>query len=141
MRILFAGLAMAMLLGCSTTPITEQTAKVVPAERIYQPSMVQGQRPQDPAKSAVVFLRDSGMFGSGCSHDMYVNNVKVFSIRQGEFVRLSLNPGSYFFRLETGAGLCPNIATSQNTELKAGGEEAYRILLPSDGNLRLTRVR
>lgn len=141
MRILIAGFALALLAGCSTTPVTEQTAEVVPASRIYQPSMVEAQRSQTSNKSSVVFLRDSGVFGSGCSHDMYVNNVKVFSIRQGEFIRLALTPGSYFFRLETGSGLCPNIATSQNTELKPGAEEAYRILLPSDGNLRLTRVR
>ena len=37
-------------------------------------------------------------------------------------------------------GLCPNVATSQNTILLPGGKESYRILLPSDGSLRLTRI-
>lgn len=140
MRIFMAAASVAMLVGCSTTPVNEQTADPVPASRIYQPSLVK-KGEADRMNSTVTFTRDSGYFGSGCSHDMYINNVKAFSIRQGEIIRVSLVPGSYFFRLETGAGICPNIATSQSTELKPGAEEAYRILLPSDGNLRLTRVR
>lgn len=140
MRILIGALALAALAGCSTSPVTEQAAKTIPTERVYHPEMFAGQRSADEA-ATVVFLRDSGMFGSGCSHDVFVNNVKVFSIRQGEYAKLSLRPGSYFFRLETGGGLCPNIATSQNSELKPGASEAYRILLPSDGSLRLTRIQ
>jgi len=140
MRILMGALVVALLAGCSTSPVTEQTAKTIPADRVYQPEMVATSANAQEA-ATVVFLRDAGVFGSGCSHDMFVNNVKVFSIRQGEFIRLSLTAGSYFFRLETGGGICPNIATSENTELKPGGHEAYRILLPSDGNLRLTRIQ
>lgn len=141
MRILIGALAMALLVGCSTSPVTEQSAKPIPADRIYQPSMVAGPGAEANDFASVTFLRDSGYYGSGCSHDMFVNNVKAFAIRQGEFVRLSLPAGSYFFRLETGGGLCPNIATSQSSELKAGASESYRILLPSDGNLRLTRIK
>ncbi|QOU08060.1 hypothetical protein WLF14_14330 [Pseudomonas fluorescens] len=140
MRILIGALAMALLVGCSTSPVTEQTAKTIPSERVYHPEMLATRSGVESA-ATVVFLRDSGMFGSGCSHDMFVNNVKVFSIRQGEFAKLYLDPGSYFFRLETGGGICPNIATSQSSELKPGANEAYRILLPSDGSLRLTRIQ
>ncbi|POA88058.1 hypothetical protein [Pseudomonas protegens] len=141
MRILIAGVALVLLAGCSTSPVTEQTAKPIPADRVYQPSMIAVPGNEVTSGATVTFLRDSGYYGSACSHDMFVNNVKAFAIRQGEFVRLALPAGSYFFRLETGAGLCPNIATSQSSELKPGANEAYRILLPSDGNLRLTRIK
>jgi len=141
MRILIGVLTIALLVGCSTSPVTEQDAKPIPAERVYQPSMVAGQGREANGEALVTFLRDSGYYGSGCSHDMYINNVKAFAIRQGEFVRLRLPAGSYFFRLETGGGLCPNIATSQSSQLKAADSESYRILLPSDGNLRLTRIK
>jgi len=127
-----------LLVGCSTTPVTERDAKPVPIERIYASGLISGT--PSASKAQVLFFRDSGFYGSGCSHDIYVNNTKTFAIRQGEFIHLSLDPGSYFFRLETGGGLCPNIATSQNTVLKAGDKESYRILLPSDGGLRLTRT-
>lgn len=122
--------------GCSTTPVSNGTATAVPGERIYAPEYLQ-QRPG--ADAAVTFLRDKGFSGSGCSHDIFVNNTKVLSIRQGEGITLKLQPGAYFFRLETGGGLCPNIATSQNATFSSGERQVYRILLPSDGNLRLTR--
>ncbi|WP_312963906.1 hypothetical protein [Stutzerimonas nitrititolerans] len=131
-------LSILVLAGCSTSPVSEGEAKPIPRDRIYASDIV---GPAAGGRAEVVFLRDSGYFGSGCSHDLYVNNRKAFAIRQGEGVTLSLEPGSYFFRLETGGGLCPNIATSQDLELKSGSSAAYRILLPSDGSLRLTRIR
>lgn len=71
---------------------------------------------------------------------MYVDNVKVFAIRHGEQITIHVPAGQHFFRLETGGGLCPNIATSQETTIAPGARQTYRILLPSDGSLRLTRV-
>jgi hypothetical protein len=141
MRKILTAMALIALAGCSTSPVTEQTAKRIPSERIYQASMVDGNSTVNSDVANVTFLRDSGFYGSGCSHDVFVNNVKAFSIRQGEFIRLTLPPGSYFFRLETGSGICPDIATSQSSDLKPGAAEAYRILLPSDGSLRLTRTQ
>jgi hypothetical protein len=141
MRLVIGAIVVAVLAGCSTSPVTEQTAKSIPADRVYQPAMVAAGDAESQASATVTFLRDSGYFGAGCSHDMFVNNVKVFAIRQGEFIRLALPAGAYFFRLETGGGLCPNIATSQNSDLKPGASESYRILLPSDGSLRLTRIK
>lgn len=131
-------LVTAALMGCSTVPVTEQDAARIPLERIYQPDLVGSAR---PGEAQVTFLRDKGHVGSACSHTIFVNNQKAFAVRPGEGVSLRLPPGSYFFRLESGAGLCPDIATSQDAELKAGSDVAYRILLPSDGSLRLTRVR
>jgi len=131
--LLFSALA-----GCSTTPVTSQTAQPVPPDRIYQPGDV---GPASGDEASVQFLRDAGFAGAGCSHDLYVDNVKVFAIRHGEQITLHLPPGHHFFRLETGGGLCPNIAASQETTLAPGQHEVYRILLPSDGNLRLTRLQ
>ncbi len=136
-----AGLILAAiaLAGCSTTPVSTATAAQVPSSRIYQPAFV------GPATSStngtVIFLRDAGFSGSGCSHDMYIDNVKVFAIRHGEQISIHLPAGQHFFRLETGGGLCPNIAASQETTLDAGQREVWRILLPSDGSLRLTRLQ
>ncbi|MBC3435818.1 hypothetical protein HU735_10375 [Pseudomonas sp. BW16M2] len=137
MRILIGLASLVLLAGCSTTPVSEGSARQIPAERIYDQSVI---RKVSADESTVTFLRDEGFYGSGCSHVVYVNNRKAFAIRSGEGIRIHLAPGSYFFRLETGAGMCPNIATSQNSELKPGAHEAYRILLPSDGSLRLTRI-
>lgn len=126
------------LSACSTTPVTQRSASPVDQDRIYQRSYV---GPADSAGDAtVVFLRDEGFSGSGCSHDMYVDNVKVFAIRHGEQITIHVPAGQHLFRLETGGGLCPNIAASQETILAPGARQIYRILLPSDGSLRLTRI-
>ena len=127
-----------LLSACSTTPVTQQSASPVDPDRIYHPSYL------GPAESAgdatIIFLRDKGFSGAGCSHDMYVDNVKVFAIRHGEKITIHVPAGQHFFRLETGGGLCPNIAASQETTLTPGARQVYRILLPSDGSLRLTRI-
>ncbi|WP_165667905.1 DUF4397 domain-containing protein [Metapseudomonas otitidis] len=133
-----AVLAGLLLAGCSTSPVTEGQANAIPSDRIYAPDLV-GRG--GPGVAKATFLRDEGYFGSGCSHVIYVNNRKAFAIRQGEGISLKLQPGEYSFRLETGAGMCPNIATSQDITLKPNSVVTYRILLPSDGSLRLTRIQ
>ncbi|QNX62280.1 hypothetical protein [Acinetobacter seifertii] len=136
-KIFFLGLVLS-LTGCSTAPVVSNIAKSVPNERIYNQKYL---KKQIPEQAKVTFLRDKGFLGSGCTHDIYVNNEKVFSIRSNEIATIYLEPKYYIFRLETGAGMCPNIATSQETEVKPGAEIEYRILLPSDFNLRLTRMK
>lgn len=126
------------LVGCSTAPVVPNTAKLIPNERVYNQNYL---KKQTPKQAKVTFSRDKGFLGSGCTHDMYVNNEKVFSIRSNEIATIYLEPKYYIFRLETGGGMCPNIATSQETEVKPGTEIEYRILLPSDFNLRLTRMK
>lgn len=132
-------LMMAALAGCSTTPVSTTTATFVPSNRIYQPSYIG--TATNSANGTVIFLRDAGFYGAGCSHDMYIDNVKVFAIRHGEQITVHIPAGRHFFRLETGGGLCPNIAASQETTLEAGQREVWRILIPSTGALHLTRLQ
>lgn len=136
--IIFLSFTISLVAGCSTDPVTLQSAGHIPRDRIYQPNYFGAAN--NASDATVVFLRDSGFLGSGCSHDMYINNIKVFSIRSNEQATIHLPATRYFFRLETGGGICPNIATSQESQLVPGARQIYRILLPSDGSLRLTRM-
>lgn len=130
-------LAAALLLaGCSTVPVADGQGKAVPPDRVYAPEYLQ---PTQDRTATIYVARDKGYFGSGCSHDILLNNQKVLALRQGEAATLHVLPGAYFLKLETGGGLCANISTSQNLTLGQGERQAYRVLLPSDGNLRLTR--
>lgn len=129
-------IAVFMMAGCSTVPVSEGEARAVPADRIYAPEYLQ----QTPERTASIYVtRDKGFSGSGCSHDMSLNNLKIMALRQGEAATLYVQPGAYFLKLETGGGLCPNISTSQNLTMQEGERQVYRILLPSDSSLRLTR--
>ena len=134
LRLLLASLVLA---GCSTSPVTESTATPVPPDRVYSESLL-----KERANTAKVsFFRDSGFRGAGCTLTVLISGERAFALRPAEFGIVYLKPGKYFFGMETGGGLCPNISESQNTILEAGAEETYRILAPAGMGPRLTRVK
>lgn len=140
MRRLVIPLIAMVLTGCSTAPITEQQAKDIPAGRIYDRSLLSTGKA--PGMGEVTFLRDQGTSGSACDHHVYVDNVRAFTIRRGEGVRLSLEVGEHFFRLEQGRGLCPNAAVSVETRVSDNADQAYRIAFESNsGAIRFVRMR
>lgn len=110
-----------------TTPITTQSGKPVPAERIYQRELTVSS-PRHTAK--VSFLRDAGFVGGACTHKILVDGKTVFAIRAGEYQTLHLAPGQHSFALEIEGGVCPKFSTSHFTVLSNGTEETYRIFIP-----------
>jgi hypothetical protein len=125
--------------GCSTTPVTESSGRQVSSAMIYNPLLAK--TPESKDFASVTILRDSGFFGHGCTHIVSVDGQKAFAIDPGEFLTVYLPPGDHFIGVETGGGLCPNISISQDVRLVSGQRASYRILLPSDGSLRLTRIK
>lgn len=71
---------------------------------------------------------------------MFVDTVKVLSIRHNEQSTIHVPAGRHFIRLAVSTTLCPDITASQETEIVGGARQVYRISLPADGSLRLTRV-
>jgi hypothetical protein len=128
------------LSACATTPTTIESANVVPPQRIYQQTYFTEHKNSIEAK--VVFFRDKGLTGFGCSYDLYINNQKSFSLKQNEQATIFLKPDSYIFRLETSKNsLCPTIVDSQEANIKSNAELEYRVSLPSDANARLVRIK
>ena len=127
--------------GCTTTPITEQSGKAVEGKAIFKPEWLF--RGEDPSKAVVSVFRDKGLLGSPCSADIYFNAQKVTSLGAGEYIKLSLEPGSYFLSVKgPGRGLCMNWDTSQNLLLTAGEYQSYRITTASgSGTIYLTRTK
>ena len=120
-------------MAISTKPITTQSGKPVPAERIYQRELTV---PSPGHTAKVSFLRDAGMLLGACNYKILVDGEAVFGIRAGEYQVLYLAPGQHSFGLEmTGAGFfgshCPIFSTGHNTVLSDGAEETYRIFIPS----------
>ncbi len=138
MNRIFLSLVFLTLVGCSTAPVKSDSVKLIPQNRIYEPAYFTKANSEDVQ---VIFQRDRGFIGSGCVHDIYANNVKVFSMRSNEKAVIYLKPDFYIFRLETGNGICPNIAASKEADLKPNTTAEYRILMPSDFNLRITRIK
>lgn len=140
MKYLVVLLISVLTVGCSTSPISQTSGAAVPQDRIYSTEFLTLNKDQTNT-AKVTFLRDSGAFGSACSHVISVDTKKVFAIQPGEFITLNLNPGDHFFNLATGQGLCPNIVISEDVTLRDGDLVEYRILLSSDGALRMTRIK
>ena len=115
-------------MAISTKPITTQNGKPVPAERIYRPELTL----PSPAQTAKIsFLRDAGMLGGACTHEILVDGVAVFGIRAGEYQALYLAPGEHLFALEIEAGFCASYSVRRAITLSNEAETSYRIFTPS----------
>jgi hypothetical protein len=122
--------------ACSTTPINYGSADPVPSEHIYDSKYLV----QDADQEAVNFVRDKGFTGSACTHTVHIDNNRAFDIRQGQGITIYLEPGNHFFRLDLGAGMCPNESHSESTFIKLGEPQTFRISISSNFNIMLTRI-
>jgi hypothetical protein len=124
--------------ACATSPVTENSAEKVPPSRIYEPSFA------GPATSStdgsMLFLRDSGMSGAGCAHDVFVDQVKVFSIKHNEQFEIHLPAGVHFVRLAMGTRICSAMTASLETTVVAHARQVFRIMVSIDSTVRLTRI-
>lgn len=130
MKKIILSLIVVMLAACSSTPPT--TNKLIQSDRHYF---------QYQTGVEAKFTRDSGFVGGGCSHDISVNGVKLFSIRQGETIKTRLPAEFSLIQLDTGGGICPNITITIESDIKENSTPEYRILMPSDGTLRMVRLK
>jgi len=137
MRLALLALMTLIIAGCSTTPIRLESAKPVPAAHIYNKEYLEHKE----GNEVVNIIRDQGFTGSACSHTIFIDNDKAFDIQPGQAISVSLNPGNHFFRLDLGAGLCPNESYSQATYLALGEPQTFRISISSNMNIMLTRIK
>ncbi|WP_290705331.1 hypothetical protein [Amphritea sp.] len=137
MRFILLVLGPILLAGCSTAQIPLEEAKLIPKEHIYNNTFLK----HEAGNELVHFIRDQGLIGAGCSHTVFIDNEKAFAIQPGQAISVSLKPGNHFFRLDLGAGLCPNESHSKSTYLNLGEPQTFRISISSGGTLMLTRIK
>ncbi|UTG73593.1 hypothetical protein KCG55_08825 [Neisseria subflava] len=128
-----------IITACSTTPITVSNGSIVPEHLIYEKNIVK--QNDDPSKGNITILRDAGFTGAACSYDITLNNKKIFSIQQNQYLTIALEPGEYFLGASTGGGLCPNTQLTQDVNLKAGENREYRISISSNFQHMFTRQK
>jgi hypothetical protein len=143
MRILIGALAVALLTGCGTTPVSSKDAKPVPANRIlgFQSSVKDG--------GTVVVTRDNGWTaGGGCYVALLVDGHVAARVGTGEVVRLQLTPGRHIVGMSgdsEGGGLCGmqvgQPVKESAAEIKPRETQKYRISGDTNGlDLRPTSL-
>ena len=104
LRIAIVMITIGHLLGCSTVPI--------------QPPKVAG--------PAIVFVRDTGLLGSGCTFDVLVDGEVVGQVKAGETVIKLVSSGKHRVGIDNATALCPNVKMSKVVEV-AGEPVVLRI--------------
>ncbi|MEE4915775.1 hypothetical protein V2K41_15990 [Pseudomonas alliivorans] len=124
MRILIWTLAVALVAGCSTSPISVGQAEPVPSDELYA---YQSKPAGENGK--VTVIRDSGFVGSGCDIVVYVDGRKAAKIGTGQRASFYLKPGSPSIGAGlAGSGLCAGAAVRTiSANVQNGHESIYRI--------------
>ena len=94
-------LAVVVLAGCGTSPVKLSDAKPVPPDRLFvdaAPSSDNG---------TVVVIRDTGLGGSGCGINIFVDDKKAATLGTGEEASIPVVAGDHILSAATtGKGLC-----------------------------------
>jgi hypothetical protein len=134
-------LAVVLLSGCATTPVSPTEASRVPAERLlaFQESA--------PDRTAtLVVTRDSGLLGSGCFASFLIDGTHAARFGPGETAQFRVTPGEIVLRNGVdlmGRGLCgfgsSDYWTQRETILRAGETKYFRLSLDASGKPDIQR--
>ena len=127
MRILIAAVTVAMLAGCSTSQVSPDKAKAVPADRVLAFS----RKPSGP-HGTVIVTRDTGFVGGACYVGVLIDGKFSARIDTGEVVHLYVPVGEHLIGLsgdERSGGTCGwgSLRKEQSTLVQDGGVKKFRI--------------
>jgi len=135
MRILVGTLAVALLAGCSTAPVSSGDASLVPESRVlgYQAAVNGG--------ATLVVTRDTGwMAGGGCYAAVLLDGRVAARMGTGEIVKLHVPSGRHIVGISgdaEGGGMCGmqvgQPVKESATDLKPGETQKYRISGDTNG--------
>jgi hypothetical protein len=114
---IFALTLLLAIVSCSTTPIT------VP--KVSGP--------------AIVFLRDIGLFGGGCTFDVLIDGEIVGQMKAGQTVTKTVSNGKHRVAIDNSTALCPNVKMAKVVEV-AGEPIVLRIGITSNSQTIFDQV-
>lgn len=124
MRILIGAVAVMLLAGCSTSPMSARDADPVPSDELYA-----FQSKSANTSSRITVVRDGSFVGSGCDLVLYIEGRRAAKIGPGQRASFYVEPGAV--NLGTGlaeSGLCAGAAIRTiSANLKPGVESQFRI--------------
>lgn len=139
--VLLVGVALSVLCGCATTPVSINDAKQVPADRLL------AFQTADAAKTATLtVVRDEGFLGSGCYYGLWINKTLAARVDVAEYAKFYVEPGETLLRIgrdPQGNGLCAvdqDNWTQRETIMKAGDPKTFRMSIDVNGKLDISRA-
>lgn len=132
-KAVFVGILATGIAGCSTTPVTADRAKPVPAARVFA-----YQTPPAGGFGTAIVTRDSGIAGSACHVVLSFNGIKAAAFGTAETATFYIPAGDMI--AETNSGVCAG--GSKETEVKVVQDQVrrYRIYLDSASGVGFSRT-
>lgn len=127
MKLFIGAMTLVALAGCSTSQVSADTAKPVPADRVLAFS----KKPSGP-HGTVIVTRDTGFVGGACYVGVLVDGKFSARIDTGEVVRLYVPAGEHLIGLsgdERSGGTCGwgSLRKEQSTIVQDGSIKKFRI--------------
>lgn len=123
------------LAACSTSPVRPDAAKAVPPERLYITAA--------PAANdgLVIVVRDTGVLGSGCGVNVFLDDEKAAFLAAGEKATFPAAAGKHMLSMApSGKGLC-GVADAEHAQKRsliftavAGQKIDFRVGLSAAGD-------
>lgn len=84
----------------------------------------------------IVFKRDTGFMGAGCTHRVFLNGEPVADLRVAQAVSVYVKPAIYIVGVRS-TGICGGGDSELEIDLKDGRPRTYRISSDQGGSLRI----
>ncbi|WP_217639878.1 hypothetical protein [Vreelandella subterranea] len=120
-----------LLSGCSTSPVSSESANPVPDERLH------AFQDKGDGNARFVVTRDNGFFGSGCRTDTAIDGKHAAEIGPGETAGFYLKPGRHIVGINS-RGVCMGGLKEAEFVAREGDETRYRISIDSTGSMDIS---
>ncbi len=124
MKYLIGAMALVLLAGCSTSPISVDKADPVPQSRIYAFS--------NKTDAQIVVTRDSGLYGAGCNYRLYIDGTLSAEFASGEVAKFGVKPGKHILGIKPSAACGGWGLVEREVQVGAGESVRRRITLSGD---------
>lgn len=118
----FLLLSISLLNSCATTPVSNNDAKTVPAERIISKSA----HVKNLGEATLIVKRDTGFTGSGCNIVVYLDGKAIAELDTGEKVTFYAQPGDHILSAKQ-TSICVAGLKEVDITLKENDKKTYRI--------------
>ncbi len=129
MKFIALVLALLVVAGCSTSPISSGEASKVPSSRLHAFTNKQ--------ESTLVVTRDTGILGAACNYKLYIDGVFAAEFGSGETAAFGLKAGSHVLGIAAAAP-CGGAGLLESEVVVAAGQVAKRRIYTNHSGFRLT---